>query len=172
MHPLRGPDDNRFEAASRPQRLLRCALEKIGQRGCVEQPPTREPTSSFKGRTYVMLGGPNFETVAELRMLRICGIDAVGMSTIPEVLVARHCGFAFYHHQRMYLEEDAKEMASRGGYLRDGGATPEELSERYALFQMSCWHIDAAQPVQTDEESKQPLTKQSDIWAHENSHST
>ncbi len=31
---------------------------------------------------YAMLGGPNFETVAELRMLRICGIDAVGKKNV------------------------------------------------------------------------------------------
>lgn len=85
--PLSGPNDQRFGprfpamAAAYDSLLRDLTRTAAGELGI----PLREGV-------YVMVGGPSYETPAELRMLRLLGGDAVGMSTIPEVLVARHMG--------------------------------------------------------------------------------
>ncbi len=86
-NPLRGPDLEefgvRFPAANRTytRELMNLAEEVAAENG----------TTLHRG-VYAMIAGPNFETPAEIRMLRTLGADAVGMSTVPETLVAHHAG--------------------------------------------------------------------------------
>lgn len=86
-NPLVGPNDNalgvRFPDMSDAytRRLRELAKATAAELGI----PVREGV-------YAGLLGPNYETPAEIRMLRVIGADAVGMSTVSEVLVARHSG--------------------------------------------------------------------------------
>ncbi len=50
------------------------------------------PSGIVSEGIYTFVTGPSYETKAEARFLRLLGGDVVGMSTVPEVLVARHCG--------------------------------------------------------------------------------
>lgn len=47
---------------------------------------------NLKQGVYTMFSGPTYETPAEVRLARILGGDTVGMSTVPEVIIANHCG--------------------------------------------------------------------------------
>jgi purine-nucleoside phosphorylase len=52
----------------------------------------QENNITLREGVYCALSGPSFESPADLRFLRLAGTDAVGMSTVPEVIVARHAG--------------------------------------------------------------------------------
>ncbi|HMC27294.1 MAG TPA: purine-nucleoside phosphorylase [Verrucomicrobiae bacterium] len=54
----------------------------------------RQEKIQLRAGVYAAVCGPCYETPAEVRALRRIGADAVGMSTVPEVIVARHCGLA------------------------------------------------------------------------------
>jgi purine-nucleoside phosphorylase len=84
-HPLRGENDARFGPRfvnmSEPysRKMIAKAKELAKELGVV-----------VHEGIYLGLQGPTFETLAEYRMVKILGADCVGMSTVPEVIVARH----------------------------------------------------------------------------------
>jgi purine-nucleoside phosphorylase len=86
-NPLMGPNDKRFgvrfpdmsEVYSR--RLREIAAEAASASGLL-----------IEHGVYVAVTGPSYETPAEIRAFRVLGADAVGMSTVPEAIVARHMG--------------------------------------------------------------------------------
>lgn len=51
-----------------------------------------EQNINLREGVYMYMSGPQYESPAEVRACRILGADAVGMSTVPEVIIARHCG--------------------------------------------------------------------------------
>jgi purine-nucleoside phosphorylase len=86
-NPMIGPNEDRLgERFFDMTEPYDSDLRRIAERVCLEAAvPLR------KG-IYIALTGPSYETPAEIRMARVLGADAVGMSTVPEVIAARHMG--------------------------------------------------------------------------------
>ena len=85
--PLTGPNDDAFgprfpSLADAYDPVLRARLHQHADALGVQ----------LHDGVYIATAGPTFETAAEIRAFRTLGADLVGMSTVPEVIVARHCG--------------------------------------------------------------------------------
>lgn len=87
QHPLVGPNDDRLGPRF-PAMVGAFENDLVG----IARQCAADLGITLREGVYCMLSGPSFESAAELRMLRIWGADAVGMSTAPEVVVARHMG--------------------------------------------------------------------------------
>ncbi|MFN8413621.1 MAG: purine-nucleoside phosphorylase [Anaerolineales bacterium] len=85
LNPLMGPNIDeigpRFPDMSQPYDRVYCDLARR---------VAKEEKITLREGIYAGLSGPSFESPADLRFLRLAGADAVGMSTVPEVIIARH----------------------------------------------------------------------------------
>jgi len=86
-NPLAGPNDDRFG----PRFPDMSAVYSSRLRGLADEAAKASGVALAHG-VYAALLGPSYETPAEIRYLRTIGADAVGMSTVPEAIAARHAG--------------------------------------------------------------------------------
>jgi purine-nucleoside phosphorylase len=84
-HPLRGLNDERFGP-----RFVNMSEPYSRKMIAKAKSLATELKIEVKDGIYLGLQGPSFETLAEYKMVKILGADCVGMSTVPEVIVARH----------------------------------------------------------------------------------
>jgi len=86
-NPLNGPNDDRFGPRFPDLSQAYCTAYRH-----LAQDAARQIGIDLKEGVYAALAGPSYETPSEIRYLRTIGADLVGMSTVPEVIVARHMG--------------------------------------------------------------------------------
>ena len=88
VNPLRGP--------AYPGLPRFVDLTRVYDRQLIRVAKRAAKASKLRFRTgvYMALAGPNYETPAEIKAFRRLGVDAIGMSTVPEAIVARQCGLA------------------------------------------------------------------------------
>lgn len=94
--------------------------------GMLIQKAAIENGITMKEGVYMALSGPTFETPAEVRMVSALGADAVGMSTVPEVIAAKHAGLEV---------AGVSFISNKAAGLSSGPLTHEEVSENAALVE-------------------------------------
>ncbi|XP_077444963.1 purine nucleoside phosphorylase 5a [Stigmatopora argus] len=127
-HPLVGLNDERFGVRFP---CMSDAYDRELQQLAVDVGQELGFGDLLKEGVYSVLGGPSFETVAECRMLRKLGADAVGMSTVHEVIVARHCGLRVFAlsliTNQAVMDYDSQEKANHEEVLATAKQRAEQL---------------------------------------------
>ena len=141
--PMAGPNDERFG----PRFFSMANAYDAETRELVKAVAAEKGITLNEG-VYLAAAGPHFETAAEIRAFRTLGADVVGMSLIPEVIAARHCGlkvaavsaitnlaegltpFALSHEQTLkYAAVAAKDMVTLiQSFIERLGATPRSAA--------------------------------------------
>jgi xanthosine phosphorylase len=85
--PMAGPNDDRFGP-----RFFSMANAYDAEIRDLIKATAAEKNIKVNEGVYLACPGPNFETAAEIRAFKALGADVVGMSVVPEVISARHCG--------------------------------------------------------------------------------
>jgi purine-nucleoside phosphorylase len=134
FNPLRGPNDERLG----PRFVDMSSAYDVGLRKLALS-AAQELGIELRQGTYVMSAGPTFETPADVRFLRLIGADAVGMSTVPEVIVARHEGMrvlGLSHISNVIPTADApgKELPAEGGLHQEVLDAGSRVVPRLALL--------------------------------------
>ncbi|XP_023120540.1 purine nucleoside phosphorylase-like [Amphiprion ocellaris] len=130
INPLAGPNDDRFGVRfpcmsdAYDRKLRQMAHDVALELGF---------SDFLQEGVYCVLGGPSFETIAECRMLHRLGADAVGMSTVHEVIVARHAGMRCFAmsliSNQSVMDYDSEEKANHEEVLETGQQRAEQLQK-------------------------------------------
>ncbi|XP_014832239.1 PREDICTED: purine nucleoside phosphorylase-like [Poecilia mexicana] len=127
-NPLVGPNDERFGVRFP---CMSDAYDRDLQQLAMEVGQQLGYGDFLKEGVYCVLGGPSFETIAECRMLHLLGVDAVGMSTVHEVIVARHCGMRVVALSLItnlaVMDYDSEEKANHEEVLQTGKQRAEQM---------------------------------------------
>ncbi|BCR89075.1 purine-nucleoside phosphorylase [Aspergillus chevalieri] len=150
-HPLRGPNVEEFGPRFPPlSDAYDLELRRYVHKAWKTVIPPQSKRRLHEG-VYAFVGGPSYETRAECRMLRQLGADLVGMSTVPEIVAARHCGLRVIALSLVTNKAvlspvprgddhllERKEAEELDAILREGKASHEEVLEaaRFAALDM------------------------------------
>ncbi|OJJ84915.1 purine-nucleoside phosphorylase [Aspergillus glaucus CBS 516.65] len=141
-HPLRGPNVEEFGPRFPPlSDAYDLELRRYVHKAWKTVIPSQSKRRLHEG-AYAFVGGPSYETRAECRMLRQLGADLVGMSTVPEIVAARHCDLRVIALSLVTNKAvlspvprgddhllEAKEAEELDAILQEGKANHEEVLE-------------------------------------------